>query len=393
VSKVPVSEYGLLKQETSSPMSDDELSVDLITGKPPVYDHMVVDAAPVVLDDGSVVPLGNERGSYGDKSKLRNFVFTLNNPTDSGEAFQAYVLSQLGFRYIGFQLEEGTQGTPHFQGYAELAKQTAFTKVRTVFRGAHLEARRGTPAQAAAYATKADTRVDGPWIHGELSKQGKRTDISVAVEAVQRDGILGAAREFPESYIKYRNGLSAYDAYLNRFTPRDPVTVRVFVGPAGCGKTRACWERAPELVSIPGDLSWFDNYMGDKSVLFDDFDGARSKTSLKFVLQSLDRYPLRLPVKGSFVAARYTEVYITSNFHPFDWYDWTDRPKQRRALQRRIHEIHLWTTEEGDEQLIVPGTPEWDTYWAGPRPTVRNVLGPLDDYVEQPQPQDYFNFM
>jgi hypothetical protein len=34
--------------------------------------------------------------------------------------------------------------------------------------------RRGTQAQAVAYARKDDTRIDGPWQHGQLKEQVKR---------------------------------------------------------------------------------------------------------------------------------------------------------------------------------------------------------------------------
>lgn len=377
-------------------MSLDEQSYELVylPNAPCVDFDAEGDAAP--LDRAAVAESIVGAGT----SKLRNLVFTINNPIVNGEspqqcgdAFKSYVTDKLPVRYLSFQLERGLGGTLHIQGYLELSRQVTFSKLTVVLKGAHIENRKATPAQAAAYTTKADTRVAGPWVHGELSKQGKRTDISVAVEAIERDGILGCIRQNPDTYVRFRAGLQSYAAFANRFTPRDQVRVTVYCGPAGCGKTRTCWERTPELVAIPGELQWFDNYLGDDAVLFDDFDGALSKTPLKFLLQCLDRYPLRLPVKGAFVAARWTQVYITTNFHPFDWYDWTGREQQRSALERRIDAIHLWIARDGEPEVIDRGTVRWDEYWQGPRARASVVRGPLDDYVELPDAPDYFNFM
>lgn len=227
---------------------------------------------------------------------------------------------------------------------------------------------------------------------GTISSQGKRSDIQAAVGEVQRAGIRGVAEALPEAYVKYRSGLSSYGAFLERFSAREPPEVRLLLGPSGVGKTRACWERTPKLVSIPGSLEWFDNYMGDEAILFDEFDGALSKVTLKWLLQLLDRYPLRLPIKGGFVAAKYTTVYITSNLHPRDWYDWSSREGQYAALQRRIGRVVHWRTTSQSTRVELDAVhPDWHTWWAGPQPAMVPVLGPMDDYVEH-ETRDYYNF-
>jgi len=326
-------------------------------------------------------------------AKLRNFVFTLNNPTEDGPTFLASLCAKIPCRYVIFQLERGESGTPHYQGYVELEKQTAFQKCKLATFGAHIEPRRGTAAQAAAYASKDDTRVDGPWTQGQVSGQGKRSDIQAAVEEVQRNGIRGVAEGLPAEYVKYRHGLSGYAYFLARSKPRDDVSVTLLIGPTGVGKTRACWERAPELVAFPADLQWFDGYLEDDVVLFDEFDGKRSQCKLAFLLRLLDRYPLALPVKGAFVAARFTQVYITTNFHPRDWYDYTDRENHYAALKRRVSTVLAWTSSDRDSMVeLTPDHSDWDAWWRGPQPVVAPVLGRLDDYVEHEEPKSYWNF-
>lgn len=299
-------------------------------------------------------------------TRFRNFVFTLNNPTITGPEFLEHLKTSLPIRYVIFQLEEAPNtGTRHFQGYIELSKQVTFSKAHSSLFNAHIENRKGSAQEASAYCKKPESRVDGPWTEGQLSNPGARTDIKAAVDAVERGGITLLAKDFPEMYVQYRSGLSSYDAFINRSKPRDAVTVHLLYGPSGCGKTRFAWSNSPDLVSIPGDMQWFDNYVGDSTVLFDDFDGAASKCTLRFLLQLLDRYPLRLPIKGGHTAARWNMVYITSNIHPRLWFQWLNREEQYNALSRRINTVSWWKSNTDMVQLN-PGTDDWIHFWRGP---------------------------
>ena len=56
------------------------------------------------------------------------------------------------------------------------------------------------------------------------------------------------------------------------------------------------------------------------------------------LLRVLDRYPLRLPVKGGFVPAEYTTVLITSNARLDEQYPNT-LGTRREAFYRRIHRV------------------------------------------------------
>lgn len=324
--------------------------------------------------------------------KYRNCVFTYNNPSETPEEFKARLEKELPLSYLSFQKEAAPEtGTIHYQGYAEFTRQVVGSKIHEVLRRNHFEARRGTPKEASDYTQKAESRLEGPWKMGELSKQGERTDLAAAVNIAREGGIRAVAEKMPEHYVQYRSGLSSYASYVVRSKPRDEVRVTLYLGPSGCGKTRACWLRTPDLISIPGDLKWFDNYMGDPTILFDEFDGARSKVPLKDLLMYLDRYPLRLPIKGGFVAAQWTSVYITSNLHPRDWYDWTNRESQYPALKRRVHEVFHWKRLGDDPVRLTPDHVDWDNFWRGPQPAPKPVMGPMDDYVEHEQ-RDYYNF-
>jgi hypothetical protein len=55
------------------------------------------------------------------------------------------------------------------------------------------------------------------------------------------------------------------------------------------------------------------------------------------LLRILDHYPLRIPVKGSFVCARWTHVFITSNSPAHVWYSADKLPNNDlEPLRRRV---------------------------------------------------------
>lgn len=112
-------------------------------------------------------------------------------------------------------------------------------------------------------------------------------------------------------------------------------SVIVYWGPTGAGKTRAVYDNLPSPESIyvhPGG-PWFDGYDSQPIVLFDDFGGSEFK--LTYLLKLLDRYPMRVPVKGGFVSWCPQEIYITSNHAPVSWFP-NAKEEHVRALMRRI---------------------------------------------------------
>jgi len=145
------------------------------------------------------------------------WIFTINNPT-----------SELTFddrvAYAVWQKEKGENGTEHFQGYLELQKKGRMSAVKALggeFVRAHLERRKGTQAQARDYAMKEDTRVDGPWEHGEFiaREQGSRSDLAAAVEALKEGGMKRVAEDCPMAYVKYHKGFQALHRELQVVRP------------------------------------------------------------------------------------------------------------------------------------------------------------------------------
>ena len=244
--------------------------------------------------------------------------FTLNNPTpDEIESLSTAVRDQEDLLYLTYGRETGSEGTPHLQGYLELAAKLRLggvRKLRGLGRG-HFELRRGTQEQAIAYCHKAD---QDPFEDGVRfsSKQGNRVDLeslkalidSGATESELADAHFG-------SYIRYGRGI---ERYRQLRAPRVARAVDVYVlwGAPGTGKTRFVFEREPLLwISSDPTLQWFDGYQGEPAALIDDFTGSIATTPA-FLLRLLDRYPTKVPIKGGFVQWVPERIYITSNQPP-----------------------------------------------------------------------------
>lgn len=89
---------------------------------------------------------------------------------------------------------------------------------RLLHSSAHLERRRGTHRQALAYCTKEESRVEGPWQHGEEPAQGQRNDLKNFTEWIRseprsRDDVID---EFPEILAKYPRFVDESFAYVRR---------------------------------------------------------------------------------------------------------------------------------------------------------------------------------
>lgn len=322
----------------------------------------------------------------------RAWCFTLNNPSLNGPAYLNVCESHAHFRYVVFQLERGDNGTLHYQGYIEFTRPLRLSTLKKWEAEAHFEPRAGTQEQAITYCTKEETRVDGPWTAGEKGKgSGARTDLTNAVSVFREGGLKRLRDECPETYIRYSTGFHRLASSL--LPPRlVPPEVHLFFGPPGCGKTRSFYD----LYSTTGcvipctDGFWFDGYESQDQVLLDDFDGRASKWGLHQLLRVIDRYPLSLPIKGSFTPFSPSIIFITTNHHPRDWYDWTNRNHQFPALQRRFTHVHWWRTATGDPTILLPTDPGWGPFWIG-RP--ESVLGTLDGHIGAvPNRGDYFDF-
>ncbi len=279
----------------------------------------------------------------------RFWVFTSNTAEDPKllqvisvglEAFDSSV------RYIVFQKERGEkESREHFQGYVEFTKTYRLNEVRKrISATAHFEPRRGSATQAIAYCRKEDTRIDGPWEFGVRSKgQGTRSDLIALRDAIEKGK---KRKELYESHtvtmVKYPKFYDGYRLALQEEGWRR-VECIMLIGETGTGKTRWVYDNwlVKGLWRLPMVTSglWFDTYDRETHVLLDDFAGAASKVSLSSLLQILDGYWIKVPIKGGFTWWGPTHIAVTTNVEVKDWYKWDRRAHQYMCLARRFTKI------------------------------------------------------
>lgn len=228
----------------------------------------------------------------------------------------------------------------------------------------HLETRRGTRSEAREYCRK-----EGKYEEiGEFEKggQGKRSDLDSVIEKIEDgESAYDIVMQNPASLRYLGNIQKLIGMKRGREALEDrEVHVEVYYGASGTGKTRKAWEENKEtgayiLDTTNNSTVWFDGYEGQKTLIIDDFYGW-----IKFgaLLRYLDRYPVRLEIKGAFTYASWTKVIITSNKHWSEWYKELNAD-QEQALRRRIHKVvHFkkmgqWDEVSGNTEAELRPTP------------------------------------
>jgi len=290
--------------------------------------------------------------------------FTWNNPlTDTLEL-------PTGATYLVYQLEKGTSGTPHLQGYVEWKSRKTLALCRKWLPHAHFELRRGTAQQAADYCRKTEGRVKGPWELGAMSvsEQGSRTDL-VEFTAAIRDGASNSdlLAAFPSLFYKHNKVIPTVRmAYPPKERPRQVI---LCLGPSGKGKTtfaRSLGEQQLDLCVLPVTKDmWFDGCEGKRVCVLDDFAG---KIKLDFLLRLLHPFPEMVAIKGGFALWNPEVVVITTNFPPEAWYNYTNRGEHALALNRRFTRL-LWFGDASSfaSAPVLPGSSvQWELYVPSP---------------------------
>lgn len=237
--------------------------------------------------------------------------------------------------YIVYQKESTpSTGRLHFQGYILLKSPRTLKFVREILKSdPHLEKRLGSHEQAKAYCTKEESRVEGPWEQGTEPKPGKRTDILGAKKILDEGGSISEVAE--SNFELWCRNYKAFEKYiLLKVKVRSEAPHVIWIhGPSGTGKSKRAYEFATQKESFyykPPANKWWDGYTGQEVVVIDDYKGA---WELEYLLTLLDRYPLKVEVKGGSVEFNSKYIVITSNKRPARYC--TDEPKQ---LLRRISE-------------------------------------------------------
>ncbi len=285
--------------------------------------------------------------------KNRNFIFTLNNPTMD----EIDNLIDSEYKGLKYQHEIGENGTEHLQGFICFGSALSFKSVVDRFGGrAHVEIAR-FPLKALDYCGKADSRLFGPFRHGDLNVgQGQRM-LGVCEKIEGGSKLSEVACSDPDIYVRHSRGLKDFAAIHTKRKARGfrSVSVMVFVGDPGSGKTRKAFEKGGDDVyklDASNTGVWFDGYDAQSTLIIDDFNGSGIRWT--HLLNILDGQELRLDVKGSFTYALWENVIITTNAHPEQWYgqDVMRGCFEGSALDRRIDNIIFFKLKKENKKPI-----------------------------------------
>lgn len=335
-------------------------------------------------------------------TRSARWCFTINLRDEDGDAIFAALPE--GCRYVIWQHERGS-GTEHdhLQGYIAFTSAKSMRQVKGLLgERAHVEVARGSEEENKKYCSKEDTRVRGPWSFGKEAEPGKRTDLAEIATRISGGEALGKIiGDRPDMYIKYSTGMSRLASLINP-PRRDNLEVLCIWGESGVGKTWKAYEIDPNIYRVVyGNAgSWWDGYQDQDTVLFDEF---RGQIPLTKMLQYLDKYGLRVEVKGATAPAKFTKVIITANSAPDCWYD--DKELTRAAeLQALLRRVGLGNTKnsqaltiratsreqlEGELDAKLPSLPGmWACYRKlgppGPAPAPAPQPQPIPQVIDEP---------
>lgn len=294
--------------------------------------------------------------SKANRVKAFRWSWTLNNPTQVEMDFLTKMttlstteLQETDIVYMIAGKEKGSQGTFHLQGYTEFSSQMRIPQVKRILGTQRLHLEKSIADQAAnrEYCAK-----EGDLLLELGTPKPKRGSKGGKARASQLDERLHSLKDLIDeggniescwdhdfsAMVRYGRGI--YDYAILKGRDREPPKVTVITGAAGTGKTRFVYDNARiffdnDIWSYPGQ-GWFDGYQGQQVALFDDF---RGDVPFDLMLKVLDRYPIRVPVKGGFRNWVPRSIFITSNAPWSEWYP-SAVGHHRDALRRRINILH-----------------------------------------------------
>lgn len=279
------------------------------------------------------------------KGSFRTWCYTINNYTEDDIN---RVKALTGTMHRCCKEVGTTDNTPHLQGAITFSRTYRLAALKKLIPRAHWEVAKACDPEN--YCIKGEIIIDE-----RNNNQGHRTDLGNAIEVGRTLGYKQMAKECPETFVKYHKGLKELLFTIHEQQDWFDTKVYVFWGPPGSGKSKRARTIDPNLYNVPEPINgalWFDGYMGQKSILLDDFYGWIKYHTL---LQLTDGYPITMPIKGSFVHRQWDTVIITSNKPPELWYN----REEIAALKRRITSIEHVTVTEVGGNTITPTSICW----------------------------------
>lgn len=196
-------------------------------------------------------------------------------------------------------------------------------------------ARAAAPDHAWEYATKLETRVSGPWVHGNPPRPGKRSDLEHFYEDVKGPFAEGkkSLAELQDTHFKVEaRHIKYWDRLIGRYSkPRSNKTRVIWIsGPAATGKSHRAMRIGLEhcngnhaeiyTVATPDQKHsqiWWDGLNATaltRVVVFDEY--APGTLNPQLFNRLADKLPMKVACKGAMLEFAPELMFICSNFKP-----------------------------------------------------------------------------
>lgn len=245
-----------------------------------------------------------------------------------------------GVQYIRGQLECGEGGLIHWQLFFTYSSKKSLGQVRATWAPfvGHWELTRSAAAEE--YVWKAESRIGEPF---EFGTRRFRRNVATDWALVRQNAEQGLFNDIPpDLFIRYYSNLLKICSASLQPTAMER-SCKVYWGGTNLGKSFRAWNEAGlDAYSKDPRTKFWDGYASQGNVVLDEFRGS---IDISHLLRWLDRYPVRVEVKGSSVPLSATKFWITSNLPPSAWYPELDAATYS-ALERRLEIIEITSRDD-----------------------------------------------
>jgi len=259
--------------------------------------------------------------SYAKNSVSKSYCGTWNNYSESELIeFKEWTEQECTYGIIAQEVCPKT-GTAHLQWCVTTKKAMRFEAFKKIFPKCHIE----VPLHLAK--SRNYCKKDGNFWEHDITEQGRRTDIEMAIDTLKKDGMKTCAENHSDVFVKYNKGIKELLCIISE--PKEVPEILIILDIRG-----EFWENeAKDLKDyyiVPpaknGNL-WFDAYCGQNIIIFEDFEG---EIDQKYLLQTIGgRCPL-VPTKGGQVPKNWSLVIFTSILEPYSWWERFDFIRWKR---------------------------------------------------------------
>lgn len=242
---------------------------------------------------------------------VKNWVFTINNPTDTDTP----ALDEWKAKYIAFGREVGEEGTPHLQGCVVFHTGRRMSALKKLNARAHWERMMGSFTQASDYCFKDGDFTElgeppmKPRRKGEMEKERWRT----AFELI-RDGKIQELEEIDPAF--YGRNMRTFKTYAADHPISHPPLTQIKAywihGVPGSGKSHWARTKYPNHYK-KNTNKWWDGYRGEETVVIDEWSPQHAFLA-EHLKKWADIWDFTAEVKGGTINIRPKRIIVTSNF-------------------------------------------------------------------------------